>query len=191
VNRSTSSLLTAAVLVPTAVLFAMAGTPAQASIGGGSGGDPVKGSPAQAAGLDRAVSEVAQEFAIAQDSPVGGTGKLVGRRHRGAPDPLYGHIATLLGGGPVGSLPAGGLHRLTDATSGTLPMDPAAVPGQPFRVAGTAKDALPAGLGDTAPPGPLSGGSGGLSGLFGGLPGLGGAVPANTLYKLPVTPQLG
>jgi hypothetical protein len=126
-----------------------------------------------AVSLDGAKGEAAQEFAVAQCKPF----KITGR------GPLNKVMA---------DLPTGGLSHVTDVASGTLPVDPAAAPGQPLRTAGTAKDALPAGLGDTPLPGPLNGGGlGGLSGMYGGLPGLSGVMPANTLHQLPRTPVPG
>jgi hypothetical protein len=187
------------VCAPVAALSVLAAAAAQASAHEGPV-DPVNGALGQGAGPGTAVGKAVRRPAITPCGSAGRPGAAIGERPHGLSDRL-GHVADLLRGGPAGSPPAGGLDRVTGDAACRLPMNPGAVPAEPLRAAGTMKDALPAGLGDTELPGPLAGGSpqtggpsavsGGPSGMFGGLPGLGGAMPGTTLRRLPMTPALG
>ncbi|MGI8334930.1 hypothetical protein ACRYCC_33675 [Actinomadura scrupuli] len=163
----------------------------------------------QAAGRPAAGGDGVRRPAVMPCGLAGRPGSVLGGRAKALRGRLDGHLATLLRGGPAGSLPAGGLDQVTDDAMCRLPMDPAAVPHEPFRAAGTMKDALPGGLGDTELPAPVSGAPlqtgrvagqvaggpgvvpGGPSGRFGGLPGLGGVVPGTMLCRLPIRPALG
>jgi hypothetical protein len=172
-NRSTSRVLTAAVCVPVAALFAMAGPPAQASTPDGP--------------MAYVVTRPVVTRPVVKE-PLGQV--TVGRVYRAAGGP---HHAT---DGVVGRLPMdpravpGQPLMVVGTMKDALP-------------AGLGDTTLPGSLdsGPPGPSGPPAGrggwpgGPGGMfggpSGIFGGLPGLGGVVPTATVHRWPVTPAHG